>query len=90
MIELLFICAIGSKPLAPCPPPPPPTEERLVGLPGREIIFSAVETEEADGDFRHIVPKPKDAKATTQRVNPKLKDAKATTQIVNRRGNRNH
>lgn len=73
------MCAIGTKPTAPCPPtPPPPIEERLVGLPGKEIVFSAVETKEAEAsdDFYHIVPK--------------LKDSKATQKMVNRRGNRNH
>ncbi|MBR1825135.1 MAG: hypothetical protein IJ770_00925 [Alphaproteobacteria bacterium] len=91
MIELLFICVIGTKPTAPCPPPSPPLTEKLVGLPAKEI---ELEDDESEKEISPLKPAPKPSKGPTLKSSEKpvlkLSKAKAKSSDYNRRGNRNH
>ena len=99
MIELLFICAVGTK--LPPSPPPPPEPIRLVGICGKQI---SLKDENDDDDFNSIshifslLPPPEDALVNddvygdiSDAHNKKTSITKAAPkQQLNRRGHRNH
>ncbi len=83
MIELLIMCALSTKPTAPCPPPPPLPTENLVGLPAKNVELV---DDKPENKGKPLYPT---GNSSPKKV-LKLPKAKAKSSDYNRRGNRNH